>query len=52
MPPCEFDLAAAKEKALTNAEFYMRKFGGDASWIRPAAAAWSEFQPREIVWET
>jgi hypothetical protein len=52
MPPGEFDLGAAKQKALTNAEFYMRKYGGDPSWTRPAAVDWHEFTPKDIIWET
>lgn len=52
MPPGEFDLDAAKEKALINAQVYMRKHGGDPQWTRPVAVTWREFAPREIVWET
>jgi hypothetical protein len=52
LPPSEFDLDAAKQKALTNAEFYMRKHGGDSWWTRPAAVDWREFTPRDIIWET
>jgi hypothetical protein len=52
MPPSEFDLDAAKQKALTNAELYMRKHGGDPSWARPASVDWREFTPRDIIWET
>ncbi len=52
MPPSEFDLDAAKQKALTSAEFYMRKQGGDPSWTRPASVDWREFTPRDIIWET
>ena len=52
MPPSEYDLAAAKEKALINAAHYMRKYGGDASWTRPASLAWREFTPNSVIWET
>jgi hypothetical protein len=52
MPPSEFDLDAAKQKALTSTEFYMRKHGGDPLWTRPAAVDWREFTPRDVIWET
>jgi len=52
MPPSEFGLAAAKEKALVNAEHYMRKYGGDRSWTQPASVDWREFTPRNVIWET
>jgi hypothetical protein len=52
MPPSEYDLAAAREKALISAEHYVRKYGGDASWTRPAQVEWREFTPRPVVWET
>jgi hypothetical protein len=52
MPPSEFGLHAAKEKALVSAEYYMRKYGGDPSWARPAAANWLEFTPKPVIWET
>ena len=52
MPPGEFGLDAAKQKAVVNAVFYMRKFGGDESWTSPARVAWQEFTSREIIWET
>lgn len=52
MPPSEYDLAAAKEKALINAAYYMRKYGGNASWLRPASLEWREFTPKSVVWET
>ena len=52
MPPSEFGLQAAKEKAAISAEFYMRKFGGDKSWTRPTSIHWREFTPRSVVWET
>ena len=52
MPPSEYDLAAAKEKALINAAYYMRKYGGQASWTPPASLAWRDFSPKSIIWET
>ena len=52
MPPSEYDLAAAKEKALINASYYMRKYGGDPSWTRPSSPAWREFTPKSVIWET
>ena len=52
MPPSEFGLPAAKEKALISAEYYMRKYGGNASWTLPAALEWREFTPKSIIWET
>ena len=52
MPPSEYDLAAAKEKALISAEYYMRKYASDRSWARPASVDWREFTPRSVVWET
>jgi hypothetical protein len=52
MPPSEYDLAAAKEKALISAEYYMRKYAADPSWTRPASVNWREFNPRSVVWET
>ena len=52
LPPGEFSLAAAKEKALVNAEYYMRKYGGDRSWTQPASVDWREFTPRSVIWET
>jgi hypothetical protein len=52
MPPGEFGLAAAKEKALISAQYYMRKYGGDHGWTPPASVEWLEFTPRKVVWET
>jgi hypothetical protein len=52
MPPSEYDLAAAKEKALISAEYYMRKYAADPAWTRPATVNWREFTPRSVVWET
>lgn len=52
MPPGEFSLHAAKQKALVNAQFYMRKYAGDPAWTPPASVEWSEFSAREIIWET
>jgi hypothetical protein len=52
MPPSEYDLAAAKEKALINAAYYMRKYGGQPSWTPPASLAWRDFSPKSIIWET
>lgn len=52
MPPSEFSLDAAKQKALVNAQFYMRKYGGDPSWTPPATVEWRDFAPREVIWET
>lgn len=52
MPPSEFGLSAAKEKALISAEYYMRKFGGNRSWVRPASVPWREYQPKPVIWET
>ena len=52
LPPGEFGLAAAKEKALVNAEYYMRKYGGDQSWTQPDSVDWREFTPRNVIWET
>jgi hypothetical protein len=52
MPPSEFGLDAAKQKALVNAQFYMRKYGGHPSWTSPASVEWREFTPREVIWET
>jgi hypothetical protein len=52
MPPSEYDLAAAKEKALINAAYYMRKYGGQPSWAPPASLAWRDFSPKSIIWET
>ena len=52
MPPSEYDLAAAKEKALINAAFYMRKYGGQPSWTPPVSLAWRDFSPKSIIWET
>jgi len=52
MPPSEFGLDAAKQKALVNAQFYMRKYGGDPSWSPPATVVWRDFTPREVIWET
>jgi hypothetical protein len=52
MPPSEYDLPAAKEKALISAEYYMRKYGGNPSWTRPARAEWREFTPKSVIWET
>ena len=45
-------VGAAKEKALVNAEHYMRKYGGDRSWTQPASVDWREFTPRNVIWET
>lgn len=52
MPPSEYGLQSAKRKALINAEFYMRKYGGDGSWTSPASVDWREFTPRSVTWET
>src|SRR4029077_9283662 len=52
MPPSEYDLAAAKEKALINAAYYMRKSGATPSWPRPASLEWLEFPPKSVIWET
>ena len=52
LPPSEFGLEAAKEKALVNAAYYMRKYGGDRSWTQPASVDWREFTPRNVIWET
>lgn len=52
LPPSEFGLAAAKEKALVSAEYYMRKYGGDRSWKQPVSVDWREFTPRNVIWET
>ena len=52
MPPGEYDLSAAKEKALISAGYYMRKYGGDASWIPPPSLEWREFTPKSVIWET
>ena len=51
LPPSEFDLGAAKEKALVSAEHYMRKYA-DRNWTRPDSVDWREFTPRSVVWET
>jgi hypothetical protein len=52
MPPGEFGLDAAKEKALVNAQYYMGKYGGDRLWLPPAPVEWREFTPRSVIWET
>ena len=52
MPPSEFGLDAAKQKALVNAQFYIRKYGGDLAWTPPALVEWRDFTPREVIWET
>lgn len=52
MPPSEFGLDAAKEKALTSARYYMQKYGGGDAWNPPSAVEWREFEPRSVVWET
>ncbi len=52
MPPSEFSLDAAKEKALISAQYYMRKYGGDRSWTQPTSVEWREFNPRNVIWET
>lgn len=52
MPPSEFGLAAAKEKALISAQYYMRKYGGDRTWTQPTSVDWREFTPRSVIWET
>lgn len=52
MPPSEFGLDAAKHKATINAEYYMRKYGGDRSWTPPGSVEWHEFTPRNVIWET
>ena len=52
LPPSEFGLPAAKEKALINAGYYMRKYGGDRSWTQPGSVDWREFTPRNVIWET
>jgi hypothetical protein len=52
MPPSEFALGDAKQKAVFSAQFYMRKHGGDPAWEPPASIEWQDFTPREIIWET
>jgi hypothetical protein len=52
MPPSEFGLDAAKEKALINAVYYMRKYGGDQAWALPPSVEWRGFTPRSVIWET
>ena len=52
LPPSEFGLVAAKEKALVSAEYYMRKYGGDQMWTQPVSVNWREFTPRNVIWET
>jgi len=52
MPPSEFGLDDAKQKAVVNAQSYMRKHGGDPRWIPPSNLTWRQFTAREIVWET
>jgi hypothetical protein len=52
MPPSEYDLPAAKEKALINAAYYMRKFASNREWSVPGSVDWAEFAPRSVVWET
>ena len=52
MPPSEFGLPAAKEKALISARYYMRKYGGDPSWTEPKPVTWQEFNPKSVIWET
>jgi hypothetical protein len=52
MPPSEFGLDAAKEKALISAVYYMQKYGGDRSWSRPDRVDWREFTPKSVTWET
>jgi hypothetical protein len=52
MPPSEYGLPAAKEKAVISAEYYMRKYGGEPSWTHPASVDWVEFKPRTVTWET
>ena len=52
MPPSEFSLDAAKQKALVNAQFYVRKYGGDVAWTPPSTVEWREFMPRDVIWET
>ena len=48
MPPSEFGLTAAKEKALVSAAHYMRKYAGDRSWHQPDSVSWREFTPRNV----
>jgi hypothetical protein len=52
MPPSEFGLPEAKQKAIISARYYMRKYGGDASWTEPNVVAWQEFAPKSVIWET
>jgi hypothetical protein len=52
MPPSEFSLDAAKEKALICARYYMQKYGGDRTWTQPTSVDWREFTPRSVIWET
>jgi hypothetical protein len=52
MPPGEFGLDAAKEKALVNARYYMCKYVGDQAWSPPAPVEWRGFTPRSVIWET
>jgi len=52
MPPSEFGLDDAKQKAVVNAQVYMWKHGGDPAWAPPAAIEWHSFSAREVIWET
>jgi len=52
MPPCEFGLNDAKEKALISARYYMQKYSGEAEWSCPRSVQWHDFTPRNVIWET
>ncbi|PYT20906.1 MAG: hypothetical protein DMG57_40485 [Acidobacteria bacterium] len=52
MPPSEFSLQDAKEKALISARYYMQKYAGDAEWTCPRSVQWCDFTPRDVIWET
>jgi len=52
MPPCEFSLQDAKEKALISARYYMQKYAGEAEWNCPRSVQWHDFTPRDVIWET
>ena len=52
MPHSEFSPDAAKEKALINTQYYLRKYGNNRSWAQLASVEWHEFTPRNVIWET
>ena len=52
MPPSEFGLDTAKEKALISARYYMQRYGGDRTWTQPTSVDWREFTPRSVICET